>query len=256
LRNYRHRCFSTPQQPAPVATAQTDELATQTNNELLNTGKPVQNDDTTNRLAALKRENDRLRQNSSELLKLRDEVTRLRAESRANSEAQPADNEQQLNSETNSLQYLVRILSDKDEKITRSMRYDAAHNLRALGPEALTALPEFEALLRTDTEARRYAGAAALAFVSDQSPTAFQQLTNALVDPDPQVRDAASYGVSLLFNEAYEGVDVLSTLPTLLSNLEDPSRTVRADTVQTLRQFIDRQQLLGKDAQSDVLVPP
>jgi HEAT repeat protein len=53
----------------------------------------------------------------------------------------------------------------------------------------------------------------------------------------------------------FKNVDVMSTLPTILSNLEDESRTVRADSIQTLRQFIDRQHFSGKDAAPELVVP-
>jgi len=153
------------------------------------------------------------------------------------------------------LQYIIGILSDREEKTTDSMRYQAAEKLKSLGPEVLAAIPEFINLLHSETERTRYAGARALAFTSEQSRYSYQQLTNALVDPDPQVRDAASHGISLLFNPNFENADAVATLPTVLRNLEDSSRTVRADSIQTLRQFIDTQHASGKDAQPGVLIP-
>ena len=204
------------------------------------------------RVAALEQENQRFERNSSELLRLRDEVTRLRAQV-AGLNAAPAGS--LAAQDTNSLQHILGILSDREEKTTDSMRYQAAEKLRSLGPEALAAVPEFNNLLHSETEPTRYAGARALAFMSERSPDAYQQLTNALVDPDPQVRDAASHGIGLLFNQDFKNVDVLATLPTVLRNLEDSNRTVRADSIQTLRQFIDRQHWSGKDAQANVLIP-
>jgi RNA polymerase sigma factor (sigma-70 family) len=207
------------------------------------------------RAALLEAENERLKGNSSELLKLRDEVTRLRAQSRDGSKEHPPADAAATAADTNSLQYVIRVLANRDEATTDSMRYNAAEKLRSLGPEAVEALPAFLDLLHSETEATRYAGARALAFISERSADAFQQLTNALTDPNPQVRDAATHGAGLLFNQDFKNVDVLSMLPTVLHNLEDSSRTVRADSIQSLRQYIDRQHWSGKDAAPDLVVP-
>lgn len=212
-------------------------------------------DDATNQLAALRVENEQWKRNSAELLRLRAEVTQLRNDSRL-ALFNGGDFTGNQTTDTNSLQYVLQILSAKDSnEITDSTRFDAAEKLRSFGSEAVEALPAFVELLYSDTEDKRYGGARALAFISEKSPDAVQQLTSALADGNPEVRDAATHGVGILFNYDFKNVDSSALLQNVLLNLDDSSRTVRADTIQALRQYIDRQHWSGKEAQPELLIP-
>lgn len=189
-----------------------------------------------------------------ELMRLRSEVGQLRREKRAQMAA-PFQNAHQ-GSDSNSLEHILRVLSDNDSNTsTDSMRYDAAQKLQSVGPEAVEAIPSFLDLLRSDTEAKRYAGARALVFISERSPEAFQHLSNALQDSRPEVRDAATHGLGLLLSKDSTNVNAVSAMPTILQNLEDVDKTVRADTIQTLRSYIDHQHWSAKDGNPGMLVP-
>jgi HEAT repeat protein len=108
-------------------------------------------------------------------------------------------------------------------------------------------------LLHSGNLETSYAGARALAFTSEASPEAFQELSNALTDADAQVRDAATHGVGILFSYEFKNVD--STLPRLVQNLRDFDQTVRADTAVALLQYVQRQVQFGKSAEPELIIP-
>jgi len=131
----------------------------------------------------------------------------------------------------------------------------AAEQLRKLGPQAIEGLSAFRELLHSGNEETSYAGARALAFTSEASPEAFQELSNALSDPDAQVRDAATHGVGLLFGYQFKNVDADSTLPRLVQNLGDVDQTVRADTAIAIGEYVEKQKQMGKRGEPELVIP-
>jgi hypothetical protein len=184
-----------------------------------------------------------------ELMRLRGEVTQLKQQSLAPSQNTPGPNE----TKSNSVDQVLTVLWSKDA--TDSERFSAAEQLRKLGPETLQAVPEFIRLLQSDTEPTRYAGARALAFTSDANPAVFEELKNALSHPDPSVRDAATHGIGVVFNYSFKNVDYPSAIPAMLQNLNDTSRTVRADTAASLAQYIESERRSGNTADPHHLIP-
>jgi RNA polymerase sigma factor (sigma-70 family) len=214
-------------------------------------------DDATNKLTLLSDENERLNRNSAEVTRLRSEVASLRAARNAALEKVAID---QTTTSTNSIEQILKILWDKDAtEAGDHRRFDAAGQLRKMGPQALQGLAAFRELLHSGNQETSYAGARALAFTSEANPEVFQELSSALSDAEPQVRDAASHGVGLVFgyqiNNEFANVDTDSTLPTLVRNLRDPDQTVRADTAQTIQRYIERQNANGKSAEPALVVP-
>jgi RNA polymerase sigma factor (sigma-70 family) len=214
-------------------------------------------DDATNKLTFLSDENERLNRNSAEVTRLRSEVASLRAGRNAALEKIALD---QTTTSTNSIEQILKILWDKDAtEAGDHRRVDAAGQLRKMGPQALQGLAAFRELLHSGNQETSYAGARALAFTSEANPEVFRELSSALSDADPQVRDAASHGVDLVLgyqiNNEFANVDTDSTLPTLVQNLRDPDRTVRADTAQTIQRYIERQNASGKSAEPALVVP-
>jgi HEAT repeat protein len=124
-----------------------------------------------------------------------------------------------------------------------------------LGAKAVDGLPHFLELLHSGNQESAYAGARALAFTSTSSPEALQDLTDALSDPKPQVRDAADHGISLLMNRGTTNLNAASVLPLLVRNLQDNDQTVRADTATTLMIYIQWQHSLGKAADYETVIP-
>jgi HEAT repeat protein len=148
----------------------------------------------------------------------------------------------------------LKILWDRDETSAGdSRRFNAAEQLRNLGPQAVAGLSAFRELLHSGSQETSYAGARALAFTSEASPEAFQELSNALSDPDAQVRDAATHGIGILFSYEFKSVD--STLPRLVQNLRDVDQTVRADTAVALLQYVQRQVQFGKSGEPELIIP-
>ena len=183
-----------------------------------------------------------------ELMRLRGEVTQLKEESRALSKGDSNLKE----TKTNSIEQVLTVLWSKDA--TDSERFSSAEQLRKFGEEVAQAIPEFIRLLHSDAEATRYGGARALAFASEANPAVFEELKKALTDSDPSVRDAATHGVGVVFGYGFE-VDYASAIPLLLQNLNDPSRTVRADTAASLAQYIESERRAGRTANPNHLVP-
>jgi hypothetical protein len=214
-------------------------------------------DDATNKLTLLSDENERLNRNRAEVTRLRSEVASLRAGRNAALEKVAID---QTTTSTNSIEQILKILWDKDAtEAGDARRYNAAGQLRKMGPQALQGLAAFRELLHSGNQETSYAGARALAFTSEANPEVFQELSSALSDADPQVRDAASHGVGLVLgyqiNNEFANVDTDSTLPTLVQNLRDPDQTVKADTAVTIQRYIERQNASGKSAEPALVVP-
>ena len=208
-------------------------------------------DEATRQNVALRRENELLKSNTFEIHKLRSEMSMLREKLRAASRGGVPE---QSVATTNSLDQILKILWDDDPSSTGDdRRYKAAAQLRNLGPQAVQGLPIFRQLLHSGNQETSYAGARALAFTSEACPESFQYLSNALSDPDPQVRDAATHGVDILFGDEFKDVD--STLPTLLRNLRDIDQTVRADTAGALREYVERKKQFGKGAEPELVIP-
>ena len=199
--------------------------------------------------ASLSTETEALNRNRYlELMRLRGEVTQLKEQSRSSK-----NNSISKETETNSIEQVLTVLWNKDA--TDSERFASAEQLRKFGPEVMGAVPEFIRLLHSDSEATRYAGARALAFASEGNPAVFEELNNGLTDPDPSVRDAATHGVGVVFGYRFKEVDYASAIPLLLENLNDASRTVRADTAASLAQYIESERRAGKTGEPNHLIP-
>lgn len=97
---------------------------------------------------------------------------------------------------TNALPGILKVLNESNDVTITSHQLNFAEAVQYIGPSAKCALPAFTALLKSGQQERAYSGAAALAFSTQNVPEAFSILTNALTDPSPGVRDAASYGMA------------------------------------------------------------
>ena len=194
---------------------------------------------------------------NGEVLRLRAQAAQLREAAQENTRL--SSQLQQSAAASNggaSLEEILRVLHDQDtSKEADSRRYDAAAKLKSLGAKASEGLSQFLELLHSGNQESAYAGARALAFTSASSIEALQTLTNALSDPDAQVRDAASHGTSLLMNRESTNMNAATVLPLLVRNLQDPSQTVRSDTASTLVDYIQWQKSVGQGADSEVVVP-
>lgn len=193
----------------------------------------------------------------NELLRLRGVVAAARRENeevrRAASAGGVVDSS---TTNANSLDQIIKVLRDTDpSEAGDDRRYKAAEQLKGLGSQAVKGLPVFRELLRSGNQETRYAGARAMAMISRVSPEAFQELNRALSDPDKGVRDAATHGVSLLFDPEFQNVDAGSTLPILVQNLRDPYQVVRSDTAIALLNFIQDQKRKGRSSEPALIIP-
>jgi HEAT repeat protein/predicted Ser/Thr protein kinase len=143
---------------------------------------------------------------------------------------------------TNTLPGILKILNDSTEPAPEAdnRRAAVAEAVAYMGPAAKSALPAFEALLRSGQQERAYSGARALAVSAPIVPEAFAILTNALADPAVGVRDAAIHGMGWCLS-FYPNDFATSALPMLVRNLKDPADYVRADAASALMLFTHHQ---------------
>ena len=156
---------------------------------------------------------------------------------------------------TNSLPEFLTLLGDREQGIEAdTRRLNAAAALGFIGPGLRSAIPEFVSLLFSGNQESAYAGARALAFSAPIVPAAFEDLTNALLDPSPGVRDAATHGVSLILGSESNHV-AESALPLLLQNLGDHAQFVRADTASALMMYVQYQTTHDREAKPELILP-
>jgi HEAT repeat protein len=162
----------------------------------------------------------------------------------------------QPQSDTNSLAGIIQILQEQsNDPHADSKRFAAAQRLRNLGVSVNEGLPVFRDLLHNADSTLAFSGARALAFISESSPEAFAELSNALSDLSPVTRVAATHGLGIIFNEEAPEPKFEDLIPSLVLNVRDSDQTVRADTINTLWQYIDAQHRGGLSAQIETVLP-
>lgn len=148
---------------------------------------------------------------------------------------------------TNMLPGILKILNESTEQSpdADNRRVNVAEAVKYMGPAVKPALPAFEALLRSGQQEKAYSGGRALAFSAPIVPEAFSILTNALLDPAPGVRDAATHGTGWCLSFSPHEFAV-PALPLLVRNLKDPVDYLRSDTAAALANFTQHQCQEGK----------